>query len=54
MGKRKKVAVNKERTIKGMANAVSSDEGEADGQDMVGYYSLFSIKVLYFADFAGL
>ena len=35
MGKRKKVVVNKERTIKGMANAVSSDEGEADGQDMV-------------------
>ena len=25
-----------ERTIKSMANAVSSDEGEADGQDMVG------------------
>jgi len=35
MGKRKKVVVNKERTIKGMANAVSSDEGEGDGQDMV-------------------
>jgi len=35
MGKRKKVVINKERTIKGMANAVSSDEGEADGQDMV-------------------
>ena len=42
MGKRKKVVVNKERTIKGMANAVSSDEGEADGQDMVGH-SFFSL-----------
>ena len=39
MGKRKKVVVNKERTIKGMANAVSSDEGEADGQDMVSFFS---------------
>ena len=39
MGKRKKVVVNKERTIKGMANAVSSDEGEADGQDMVSLFS---------------
>ena len=37
MVKRKKGGSKKvgERTIKGMANAVSSDEGEADGQDMV-------------------
>ena len=35
MDKRKKVVVNKERTIKGMANEESSDEGEADGQDKV-------------------
>ena len=45
MGKRKKVVVNKERTIKGMANAVSSDEGEGDGQDMVSY-SFFSFEIV--------
>ena len=44
MGKRKKVVVNKERTIKGMANAVSSDEGEGDGQDMVSH-SFFSFDI---------
>ena len=44
MVKRKKGGSKKvgERTIKGMANAVSSDEGEADGQDMVGH-SFFSL-----------
>lgn len=39
MGKKGKKGLSKkpgERTIKSMANAVSSDEGEADGQDMVG------------------
>ena len=38
MGKKGKKGLSKkpeERTIKSMANAVSSDEGEADGQDMV-------------------
>ena len=45
MGKRKKVVVNKERTIKGMANAVSSDEGEGDGQDMV-RNSFFSFEMV--------
>ena len=39
MGKKGKKGLSKkpgERTIKSMANAVSSDEDEADGQDMVG------------------
>ena len=48
MGKKGKKGLSKkpgERTIKSMANAVSSDEGEADGQDMVGekWRDLFDI-----------
>ena len=53
MGKRKKVVVNKERTIKGMANAVSSDEGEGDGQDMVSHSFLRWLDA-NLTDFAGL